>query len=184
MEFCLEFMEFCLEFMEFWWRSPTMVLVEVDADAALTELFTLVTPLLEAICIAAVCTEFWSPLEVWGTICWGGCDCCCNWSSDCCAWLWSPDEPLVLRGNLAKLSEKMQQKETFCYQYIITIKLFIKKQIPDFNFESLTKFFIVPSPWYIKSFVWDPCHHLVMVWHHLNSSSNIYQSLEWCHVIT
>ena len=49
------------------------------------------------------------------TICWGGscgCDCCCNWSSDCCPWLWSPDEPLVLRGNLAKLSEKMKQKET------------------------------------------------------------------------
>ncbi|CAL5207585.1 unnamed protein product [Lathyrus oleraceus] len=42
----------------FWWRSPTIVLVVVDADAELTELFTLTIPLLDAICMAEACTGF------------------------------------------------------------------------------------------------------------------------------
>lgn len=55
-----------------------MVLVEVDVDAMLRELFTLGTPLLTASGIAPVWTEPCSLLEFCAIVC-----CCCCCSSGC-----------------------------------------------------------------------------------------------------
>jgi len=96
------FIEFwCLEFIKFWWRSLTVVLANMVVDAVVSELFTLAIPLLAVICIGTW-AELWSLFEFWGIVC---CYCCCCCPSGCGAWLWNPDEELVLRGNLAKLSE-------------------------------------------------------------------------------